>query len=101
MSPVVQASPSSQEAVLFRWTHPVAGTQESVVQTFPSLQFVGPPGWQRPPQHTSQVLQDWPSSHEAVLFEWTHPVAGTQESVVQTFPSLQFVGPPLHDALPI
>jgi len=39
-------------------------------------------------------VQVLPSSHEAVLFVCTHPVAGLQLSSVQGFPSLQFRGAP-------
>ena len=90
MSPVVQAFPSLQPAVLFVKTHPVAGTQVSVVHTLPSLQTRVPaPGLQLPVSQVSPRVQALPSSHAAVLLVKTHPVAGTQVSVVHTLPSLQ------------
>jgi hypothetical protein len=91
---VVQALPSLQEAVLFVWTQPVAGLHESSVQTFPSLQLGGTPPTQLPPEHVSFVVQALPSSHDAVLFVCTHPVAGLQVSSVQRFPSLQLGAAP-------
>src|SRR5206468_277402 len=97
VSLVVQALPSLQEAVLFVWTHPVAGLQESSVQTLPSLQFGGGPPLHDPAPQVSLVVEALPSLQEAVLFVWPHPVAGLQESSVQTLPSLQFGGgPPMH-----
>ena len=41
MSPVVQALPSSQAAVLLVWTQPLTASQESLVQGLPSSQFGG------------------------------------------------------------
>jgi len=103
VSDVVQALPSSHGALLFAWTHPLAGSHESVVQGLPSSQFGGAPPAQVPPPHVSPVVQAFPSSHGALLFVWTHPiVVGSQESVVQGLPSSQFGGappaqvPPLH-----
>ena len=90
MSPVVQALLSSQAAVLFVKTHPVAGAHVSVVQTLPSLQTSVPaPAWQLPPAQTSPVVHALPSLHEMVLLVKTHPVAGLHVSVVHTLPSLQ------------
>jgi hypothetical protein len=66
---VVQASPSSQDAVLFECTHPLAGLHESSVQTFPSSQVA----------EMSVCWQPKPTTHE---------------SAVQAFPSSQFVAPP-------
>jgi hypothetical protein len=97
---VVQALPSSQGAELSVWTHPVAGSQVSSVQTLPSLQFGGAPPTQLPPEQVSFVVQALPSLHEAVLFVWTHPVAGLHESSVQPFPSLQLGGSPPTQAPP-
>ena len=77
------------------FTQPVAGLQESVVQTVPSLQLRGGPPMHWPPEHVSAVVQALPSSHVEVLFVFTQPVAGLQVSVVQTLPSLQLgAGPP-------
>jgi len=92
---VVQALPSSHGAVLFVRTQPLAGLQESVVQTFPSLQLGGGPPRQCPaPSQVSPVVHALPSLQGAVLFVCTQPLAGLQESVVQTFPSLQLGGGP-------
>jgi len=90
VSPVVQALRSSQAAVLLICTQPEPGTHESSVHGLLSLQFKAPaPVWQVPPEHVSPVVQALPSSHAAVLFVKTQPVAGAQVSVVQTLPSLQ------------
>ena len=91
-SPVVQLFESLQTAVLFAWaqpvagTHesfvhtlassqltaacaqPVAGTHESSVQTLASSQLRAVPGEQEPPEHTSPVVQAFPSLQEIVLF---------------------------------
>src|SRR5213594_1292040 len=97
VSLVVQALPSSHGAVLGACTHPVAGSQESVVQTFPSSQASGGPPWHAPFEHVSRVVQAFPSSHAAVLGVMTQsPVAGSQESSVQTLPSSQCRDSPTH-----
>src|SRR5438067_710322 len=97
VSLVVQALPSSHGAVLGACTHPTAGSQESVVQTFPSSQASGGPPWHAPFEHVSRVVQAFPSSHAAVLGVMTQsPVAGSQESSVQTLPSSQCRGWPMH-----
>src|SRR5881296_3144277 len=90
LSLVVQASPSLHGAVLFVWKQPVAGLQVSSVQTLPSSQLSARPPTHTPPPHRSLRVQAFPSSHEAVLFVWTHPVVGLQLSSVQGLPSLQF-----------
>jgi len=91
----VQALSSEQLAVLFACTQPLAGLQESVVQTLPSLQLGAAPPTQVPPEQVSAVVQELPSSQLAVLFVFTQPVRLLQESVVQTLPSLQLgAGPP-------
>jgi len=91
---VVHAFPSSQLAVLFAFTHPVDGLQESVVHTFPSLQSSIPPPTHAPPEQVSVVVHAFPSSQLAVLFAFTHPVDGLHESSVHTFPSLHINGVP-------
>jgi len=68
VSPVVQALPSLQGAVLLVCVQPVAGLQASSVHTLPSSQLVGPPGTQTPPEQMSPVVQALPSLHGAVLF---------------------------------
>jgi hypothetical protein len=91
VSPVVHALPSSQAIVLLAWTHPLAGAHESVVHTLLSLQFSAPaPAWQLPPAHVSPVVQALPSSHAAVLLAWAHPEPGLHVSVVHTLESSQF-----------
>jgi hypothetical protein len=82
MSFVVQALPSSQEAVLLVWTQPVPGLQESSVHGLPSLQLSVVPEHE-PPAQVSSVVQALPSLHGKALFAWTHPVAGLHESSVQ------------------
>src|SRR5947207_565025 len=86
VSPSVQVLPSSHGLVLFVWTQPLAGLHVSVVQTFMSSQLGAGPPTQLPPMHVSLVVQALPSLQEAVLGVWTHPVAGTHESSVQTLP---------------
>src|SRR5437867_1879335 len=94
---VVQALPSLHGAVLFVWTQPVAGLQESSVQGVGSREVEGGRPAHAPPLQVSFVVQALPSLHGAVLFVWTQPVAGVQESSVQGLPSLQFGGgPPAH-----
>jgi hypothetical protein len=101
VSPEVQALPSSQDAVLFVKTHPVAGLQLSVVQALSSLHVTVKPPWHEPPPHASSVVQALPSSQDAVLFVKTHPVAGSQLSFVQPLPSLQTTAaPPWHEPPP-
>jgi hypothetical protein len=94
VSPTVQASPSSQGAVLLLLTHPVAGSQESLVHVLPSSQLGAGPPTQAPPLQASAVVQASPSLQANVLLALTHPVAGSQESSVQTFPSSQTGGAP-------
>src|SRR3989441_683337 len=97
VSAVVQAFPSSQGAVFGVFTQPLAGLQESSVQTFPSSQFRGGPPTHRPPAQVSAVVQAFPSSQGAVFGVFTQPLAGLQESSVQTFRSSQLgAGPPTH-----
>src|SRR6185503_6322221 len=67
----------------------VASLQLSVVQETPSPQLTGTPGWQLPPPQTSLPLQNRPSPHGSVLFEFTQPVPDTHVSVVQRLPSSQ------------
>ena len=68
VSEVVQALPSSQEAVLFVDTQPVAGTQESSVHVLLSSQLEALPPTQEPAAQVSEVVQALPSSQEEVLF---------------------------------
>src|SRR4029079_11233777 len=100
VSPEVQASPSEQGALLFTWTHPVPGSQESSVQGLLSSQLTAPPGAQAPPAQVSPEVQASPSEQGAVLFVWTHPVPGSQESSVQGLLSSQLTAPPGAQAPP-
>jgi hypothetical protein len=93
-SPVVQASPSLQGAVLFVKAHPVAGTHASSVQTLPSVHESAAPPTQPPLLQVSLVVHALPSLQAAVLFVNTHPEAGLHASSVQTFPSLHVTGGP-------
>ena len=97
VSAVVQASPSSHAFVLGAWTHPVAGSHESSVQTSASSQSGAGPPAHSPPAQASEVVQALPSSQGAVLSVWTQPSAWSHASSVQGFPSLQSgAGPPTH-----
>ena len=69
---------------------PEAGSQESSVQGFPSLQVSAVPAWHVPPEHVSEPLHAFPSLQELVSsLVKTQPEAGSQESSVQGLPSLQ------------
>jgi hypothetical protein len=67
--------------VFAAWTQPEDGLHESIVQQFPSSQFVGPPELQTPPLQVSPVVQALPSLHAvpfgAAGFEHM-PVPGLQ-----------------------
>jgi phage-related protein len=93
---VVQAFPSSHAAVMFVWRQPVARSQVSVVHGLLSSQFGPGPLMQDPLPHVSPTVHAFPSSQAAVLFVWTHPVAGLHMSVVHTLPSLQTTPVPPH-----
>jgi hypothetical protein len=95
-SPEVQALPSLQGAVLLVCVHPVAGLHASSVHTFASSQFGAAPPTHTPAEQVSLVVQALPSLHGAVLLVKTHPVAGAQESSVQTLLSLQVIPVPAH-----
>src|SRR5262249_26559846 len=95
VSAVVQALPSSQDAVLLVCTQPVAMLQLSFVQTLPSLQLGGGPPTPVPALQASLVVQALPSSHGPGTLVCWQPDAGEHESAVQTLPSLQLgAGPP-------
>ena len=82
-SPIVQALPSLQFALLFTYPHaPVATSQVSVVHTLLSLQFFGVPAAQVPAAQTSLRVQGFPSSHAAVLLTKPQPVVAEQNGVV-------------------
>ena len=96
VSDVVQASPSSQAAVLLAFTQPLAGSQESSVQTLPSSQLGSAPPTHAPAAQVSAVVQALPSSQAAVLLAFTQPVPVSQESSVQTLPSSQLMSVNTH-----
>jgi hypothetical protein len=85
----LHSSPSEQEPVFGALTHPLAGTHESSVHTFMSLQLTAPPLTHAPPEQVSLPVQALPSEHATLLFAYVHPLAGLQASSVQTLPSLQ------------
>ena len=93
----MQALLSSQAAVLFVKTQPVAGLQVSVVQTLLSLQTTAAPPWQVPAPHVSPAVQAFPSSHVAALFVKTQPVAGLHVSLVHTLLSLHTTAAPWQE----
>ncbi len=101
VSPVVQALPSLQLALLFTNLHwPVAGSQVSVVQTLLSPQLFGVPAEQVPAAQTSLSVQGFPSSHEAVLLTKPQPVVAEQNGDVQGLLSSGHVmGKPTHTPL--
>jgi hypothetical protein len=79
---------------------PVCGLQLSLVQGLPSLQFCGVPAVQAPFWQVSAPLHRLPSEHEVPLATalcW-HPSIGSQLSLVQGLPSLQFCGVPAVQA---
>jgi len=117
VSPTVQGFPSLQGSVLLLCPQPVAGLQESVVQTLlssqergswaqnpeptqestvqalPSSQLIGVP-MHTPLRHTSPVVHGiWSSQGSAPVARWMQaPVP--QESSVQGLPSSQLIGVP-------
>jgi hypothetical protein len=96
-SPIVQALPSSHDAVLLECTQPDAGLHVSSVQALPSSQFGAEPATHTPAEQASPVVHALPSSHDAVLFVCTQPDAALQESSVHGLPSSQFgAAPPTH-----
>jgi glyoxylate utilization-related uncharacterized protein len=81
-------------------TQPIAGTQESVVHWLPSLHTGGGPPTHDPAEHVSFVVQALLSLQAATLFTFSQPVAGLQESSVQTLVSTQLSGGPPTQAPP-
>lgn len=88
-SPLVQTVPSSQGKSLLLLTHPLVGSQESLVQALLSLQFFSDPAAQLPPLHKSPIVHTLLSLHTAALLGKTQPLTGSQASFVQGLPSLQ------------
>jgi hypothetical protein len=66
------------------WVHPVAGLHASVVQGLLSLQDSAGPPTQLPAWQVSDVVQALPSLHAPGAAALIQPVAGLQESAVQT-----------------
>ena len=74
---------------------PSEGLHLSSVQGLPSSQLGGGPPAQLPALQVSVVVQALPSSHEEVLLECWHPLAGSHESSVHSLLSSQSgAGPP-------
>ena len=94
MSNSVHGFRSSHDAVFVVLTHPVAGLQESSVQTLASSQLAAGPPTQARLAQVSLVVQAFPSSHEAVLSAWPQPLAGSHESSVQPLASSQLRAAP-------
>jgi len=86
---VVQASPSSQDPVLFMCTQPTAGSQESSVHGLSSSQPSAGPPTQVPFEHWSEVVHALPSSQPLLLkpVTWQMPAPSQVLLSVQTFPS--------------
>jgi len=97
-SPSVHASPSLQPRLLSLNTHPLALSQLSFVQGFPSLQVTSLP-WHAPPAQPSFALHALPSSQVAVFQALTQPLLAAQLSVVQGFASSQLIVAPGWHAL--
>lgn len=89
-SPLVQGSPSSHSAPLFLCVQPVSGAQPSSVQGLLSPQLGPPLPAHLPAVQVSPWVQPLPSSQAVALTaKFTHPLAGSHESIVQGFLSLQ------------
>jgi len=94
MSPVEQALPSLQGAVLLVWTHPVAGSHPSSVQGFASSQLGSIPGRHTPWRHVSWSVHALPSSQGLMFGGKMQPMDGSHASSVHTLPSVHVTGPP-------
>jgi hypothetical protein len=96
--PSVHATP-----VRGAWVHALL-THLSSVQASPSVQLASDvhaqmlkPETQEPAEHRSPAVQALPSSQLAVFGVNAHPVAGLQESSVQTFESSQTMVVLMHE----
>jgi len=98
VSPVVQALPSLQGAVLLVWTHPVAGLHPSSVQGFASSQLGSIPGRHTPWRHVSWSVHSLPSSQGLMFGGKMQPMDGSHPSSVHTLPSVHVTGPPAWHA---
>src|SRR5262249_10040953 len=91
LSPVVAALPSSQRMPLLMFSQPTVGAvQRSVVQGFPSTQFLGVPR-QAPAAQVSATVQTFPSVHASPSFRLAgaHTPAPLQALLVQTVGATQ------------
>ncbi len=101
MSPLVQALPSLQVAVLLLWAQPSLASHESLVQGLLSSQLGAAPPLHTPLAQVSPVVQALPSSHAAVVLLNTQPVVLSQVSAVHKLLSLQASAlPGLHTPPP-
>lgn len=90
VSPVVQTSPSSQDAVFGVWKHPVTGWQKSSVHTLESSQFSGAPARQALPTHDSKPSHTSPLLHsESSVQQAGTGVPGAQTPLWQVSAPLQ------------
>jgi len=96
LSPVVQASPSSQPDVFGACSQPLAGLHRSDVHGLASSQSTAFIPAQAPSRHASPVVQTFPSSHAALLAVLAQPVATLQESSVHGLESEQLSPTPAH-----
>jgi hypothetical protein len=88
VSPKVHPSPSSQGRALFAWTHPLFGSQASLVQGLPSSQVVASVATHSPSLHWEMDVHAFASSQSASFGVTTHP-ASPQASSVHGFSSSQ------------
>jgi hypothetical protein len=96
-SPVVQASPSSQDAVFAMCMHPPTLSHVSSVQGFWSSQDSEAPGWHFPALHVSPDVHAFPSSHGPSWFACAQPILGSHVSSVHGLSSSQVTdAPPVH-----
>jgi len=103
LSPVVQALPSSQAALLAVLTQPTPGKQASSVQGLPSSHTTALPGEQLPSAQRSPWVQALPSLQVAPTAKLTAHLPSTQVLTVQGFLSVQSaallqlqLGVPMH-----
>src|SRR5947199_10391803 len=71
---------------------PFSSTSPSQSSSMPQTSAAGVPGtqvWGTPSMQLSTVRRQAPKPHVVWPGGWMHPVAGSQRSAVQTFPSLQ------------
>ncbi len=87
VSPLVQASPSSQVSKLARLTQPSLASQESSVHGLASSHAMALPGRQLPSWQTSPLVHALLSVQGNVLLVKTQPPFWSQLSLVQPLPS--------------